>query len=70
MNQTMNSDEAFKRVVENANVSKSIDELKSKQPTKEQLQSALESMVTNGVRLDIAREALWTVEEYFDKAKQ
>jgi hypothetical protein len=70
MNQTMPIDEAFKWVAKNANVSKSVEVLKSKRPTERQLQSALESMVANGVRLDIAREALWTVEEYFDKEKR
>jgi hypothetical protein len=60
-------DEAFKLVAENANVSSSVEVLKSKRPTRTQLQNALESMVNNGVRLDIARQALWTVEDWFDQ---
>jgi hypothetical protein len=64
----MTVDEAFKLVAENGNCSKIVDNLKSKRPTEQQLQYTLGSMVINGIRLDIAREALWLIEEWFDKA--
>lgn len=62
----MTSEKAFALVAKHAGVTPDIAALKSKRPSKEQLQNALTEMVTDGVDLPTAREALWQVEKYFD----